>query len=149
MDRPTIGFQLHRERMEKLPEDRSNLFIRDRSGLLPTFLRVCVPRMDRWIDSWRTCGPFSLDGDMSRERERDLWPFFAWSSKLKLGGQLSIFFSCLFEIFVLFLLIFSEERMFQPLDQPFRGLGMDIWSRVCRARETRNMGKAKRFKERY
>lgn len=38
--------------------------------------------------------------------------------------------------------------MFQPLDQPFRGLGMDIWSRVCRARETRNMGKAKRFKER-
>lgn len=51
MDRPTIGFQLHRERMEKLPEDRSNLFIRDRSGLLPTSLRVCVPRMDRWINS--------------------------------------------------------------------------------------------------
>lgn len=51
MDRPTIGFQLHREWMEKLPEDRSNLFIRDRSGLLPTSLRVCVPRMDRWIDS--------------------------------------------------------------------------------------------------
>lgn len=133
MDRPTIGFQLHRERMEKLPEDRSNLFIRDRRDLLPTSLRVSVPRMDRWIDSWRSCGSFQPWWRyVEREGEKTRGSFFAWSSKLKLevdSWASPLFFSCLFEIFALFLLIFPEERMFQPLDHN-RFAGERIYGRA-------------------